>query len=240
MRTAILLGMVAAAVAGCTEARSEDAGSTVERNFAVGDFDRVDLAGNYDVNIRTGAKPSVHARGQEKMLERLVVEVHDGALRIHPRREDGFRLPWGRNHGKVTLDVTVPTLRGAQLSGAGDVKIDKVQGDRFEGGITGSGDLAIGQVDVGSLKIDITGAGGAKTQSGRAKSAEYSISGSGDIDAKGVATETASVSISGAGSVGAHATDTASVNIAGAGDVNLTGGARCKVSKAGAGNVRCS
>lgn len=241
MRTAILLGMVAAAsVAGCTDARGEDGGPTVERNYTVGDFDRIDLAGNYDVTVQTGAKPSVHAKGQEKIMERLVVEVRDGTLRVHPKRESGFRLPWGRNHGKVMLNVTVPSLRATQLSGAGQVKINEVKGDRFEGGIAGSGDLIIDRVELAWLKIDIAGAGGVKAGSGHAKTAEYSISGSGDIDAKGIATETASVSIAGAGNVGAQATNTASVNIAGSGDVNLTGGAKCTVSKAGAGNVRCS
>lgn len=240
MRTAILLGMVAAAsVAGCSEARSEDRGPTVERSFEVGDFDRMDMAGNYDVSVRTGEQPSVQAKGDQRVMERLVVEVRDGTLQVHPKKENGWRWRWG-DHGKVTLTVTVPTLRAAHLSGAGDVRISEVKGDRFEGGISGSGDLSIDRVGVGWLKLEIAGAGNAKAIAGHAKSAEYAIAGSGGIDAKGIVTETASVSIAGAGNVAAHASNTASVNIAGSGDVDLTGGAKCTISKAGAGNVRCS
>ena len=241
MRRTIMLGLAAAAVAasGCGEARSENGGPTVERSYKVGKFDRVDLAGAYDVTIRTGAAPGVSARGNEKMIERLIVEVRDGVLLIHPEKRKGFS--WGRwNHGKVSVSVTVPSLSGAQLSGAGDIRIDEVKGDRFEGGIAGAGDLAIDRVEVGALKFTIDGAGSAKVGSGRARSADYEINGAGDIDAKGLAAETAAVSIAGAGSVAAHASGTANVRIMGAGDVDMTGGAKCTISKAGAGDVRCS
>ncbi len=239
---AIVLGIAAAAaaVAGCSEARSEDGGPTVERSYKVGNFDRIDLAGAFDVTVHTGAAPSVKARGSEKMMERLVVEVRDGVLLIHPRKQSGFRWGGWSNHGKVVVAVTVPSLSGTQLSGAGDIRIDQVKGDSFAGGIAGSGDLTIDRIEVGSLKLDISGAGDARAKSGHAKTAEYDIAGAGGIDAKGITTETASVSIAGAGDVSAHASNTASVSIMGAGDVSVTGGAKCSISKAGAGSVRCS
>jgi len=240
MRKAVLVGMAAAvAVAACSAARSENGGPTVERSYAVGNFDRIDLAGNYDVTVHTGGKPGVQASGAEKVMERLVVEVRDGVLVIEPRKHDGFNWRWS-NHGKVTVNVTVPSLRGAQLGGAGNIRIDQVKGDRFEGGIAGSGDLTLERVEVSALKMGIAGAGSAKLGTGRVKTAEYDITGSGGIDAGGVAAETASISIAGAGDVKANAAKTASVDIMGSGDVDLKGGAKCTVSKAGAGNVRCS
>src|SRR5690349_23892044 len=89
MRMAVLLGMAAAALAGCSQARSENGGPTVERSFAVGNFDRIELGGNYDVTVRTGQKPGVQARGDEKVMERLTVEVRDGVLVIEPRKTEG-------------------------------------------------------------------------------------------------------------------------------------------------------
>ena len=237
MRVAVLMGVAAvAALAGCSQARSENGGPTVERSYSVGNFDKIDLAGAYDVTVRTGSAVSVKASGGEKVLERLKVEVRDGTLVIEPR-ERGWN--WG-NHGTVKVDVTVPSLSGAQLSGACDIKIDQVKGDRFEGGVKGAGDLTVDNVEVGALKLGIRGAGSAKALKGRAGSAEYEIAGAGDIDAQGVAAETAAVSIAGAGEVRANASKTAAVSIRGAGDVDVTGGAKCTISKAGAGNVRCS
>ena len=55
--------------------------------------------------------------------------------------------------------MTVPQLRAASLAGAGGIRIDKVQGDSFEGEVAGSGDLSIQSLDVGSLKVSIAGAG---------------------------------------------------------------------------------
>jgi hypothetical protein len=240
MKRAIALGIIAAAAAsaGCSEARSENGGPVVERNYQVGGFDRIALAGAYDTTVHTGAAPSVHARGNQKAIENLVVEVKDGILVIKQKSRMGFS--WGSRHGKVTLDVTVPSLRGAELAGSGDINIDKVAGDGFDGSIAGSGNMKVASVEVGKLKLSIAGSGNAAASSGRAKAAEYDIAGSGGIDAKGVAVETAKVSIAGSGDVSGQASNSASVDIMGSGNVEMTGGAKCSVSKAGSGSARCS
>src|SRR4051794_7918535 len=108
MRTAIAAGLAAAAIgtSGCANDRPQSPGPTIERNFAVGAFDRIELAGAYDANVRTGASPSVHAKGGENVLDRLVVEVRDGKLLIHPKERRGFHWGWGKS-GKVELTITV-------------------------------------------------------------------------------------------------------------------------------------
>lgn len=239
MRRAFALSIAAAviAVAGCGAARSEDGGPVVDRDYKVGSFDKIELAGSYDANVTTGGAPSVHARGNEKAIENLEVVVENGSLVIRSKNKG---WGWGSHHGKIALTVTVPSLRAAELAGSGDIKIDKVAGDSFSGAVAGSGNLSVGQVEVGNLKLEIAGSGNASAGSGRAKTADYGIAGSGGIDAKGVAVETASVSIAGSGGVDGQASNTASVSIMGSGDVNLTGGAKCTVSKAGSGNARCS
>ena len=47
MKRAIVLGITAAAIAatGCSEARSENGGPMVDRDYQVGGFDRIELAG---------------------------------------------------------------------------------------------------------------------------------------------------------------------------------------------------
>lgn len=243
MRKMIALAMVAAsgaAASSCGMARGQDAGPTVSRNYGVGDFNEIELAGRYDVDVRTGANPSVSARGPEELIERLVVEVKGNKLSIHPRKNKSwFRIGW-KSDEKVRLTVTVPSLQAATLAGSGVINVDKVQGDRFEGQIAGSGDLKLGSVDVGALKLGIAGSGGLEAGSGRARTAEYEIAGSGDVDAGGVAAEDLSISVAGSGNVRSNATKTAKVDIMGSGDVEVTGGARCTVNKAGSGDVRCS
>jgi hypothetical protein len=242
MRKSIAAAMIAAAAAtsGCGHDRSENGGPTIAKNYRVGNFDQLEVGGPFNVEVRTGANPSVSARGPQKMLEHMVVEVKSGKLVIRPDRQSGlFHSGW-HYRGNVEITVTVPMLRGAAIAGSGDIKVNAVKGEKFDGSVAGSGGLDVGSLDVQTLKLAVAGSGGTKIASGRAQSASYDIAGSGDIDAKGVQAQTADVSIAGSGNIAANASGTASVSIMGSGDVEVTGGAKCSVSKAGSGNVSCS
>jgi hypothetical protein len=242
MRKPIAAAVIAASAAtsACGHGGSEGAGPTVSRNYQIGNFQAIEVAGPYDVQVRTGANPSVSASGGEKLLERTVVEVRGDKLVIRPEKQNGwFHFGWGTS-GKANLTVTVPQLSGATIAGSGDIHVDKVQGNSFEGTVAGSGGIAVAAMNVQSLKLSIAGSGGVKAGAGKAQSAQYDIAGSGDLDAGAIQAQQAKVSIAGSGSVKAHATGTADVSIMGSGDVDVSGGAKCKVSKAGSGNVRCS
>jgi hypothetical protein len=230
----------AAATPACSHDRSENDGTTVSRSYQVGAFRQIEVAGPYDVEVRTGSNPGVAAKGAQKLLERTVVEVKGDKLLIHPEKQKGwFHTGWS-SRGKASFVVTVPELRAATIAGSGGIKVDRVTGASFEGTIGGSGGLVLAKTDVQTLKLTIGGSGAIQAGSGKARNAEYSIAGSGGINATGVSAEEAKVSIAGSGSVNATATDTAKVDIMGSGDVKVAGGAKCSVSKAGSGNVSCS
>jgi hypothetical protein len=241
MRKAILIGaaMTAMSTAGCAQSRGESAGPSMTRNYPVAGFERIEVGGPYEVTVTTGSAPSVRASGGERAIERMIVEVENGTLRIHSRKRSGMNFGWS-NSQPVQLVVTVPALTGAQIAGSGSISVDKVAGEMFEGGVAGSGELRLGQVDVKRLKAEIAGSGEIHAGRGRASTVDYGIAGSGDIDATGLVAEMASVSIAGSGEISANATDAAKVEIAGSGDVRMTGGAKCTISKAGSGNVQCS
>jgi len=232
--------LAAAALAGCHAHFDEGGGATVSKNYRVGNFQQIEVAGPYEVEVRTGSSPSVSASGSEKLLEHTQVEVEGDKLVIHPENQRGFfHWGWG-HHGKAHFVVTVPQLSGATIAGSGGITVDKIAGNAFEGEIAGSGGLQLTSVEVQSLKLSIGGSGDIKVGAGRAKAIEYGIAGSGSIDAGGITAEQAKISIAGSGSVKANATATANVEVMGSGDVNVSGGAKCTVSKAGSGNVRCS
>ena len=227
-----------AATSACGQSRGQDGGPIVSRNYQIGNFQQIEIAGPYDVQVRTGGNPSVSARGSERLLERTVVEVKGDKLVIRPEQKGWFQSV--SLHGKANFTVTVPQLRGATIAGSGDIKVDKVRGDRFEGVVAGSGGLDVGQLEVQTLKFSIAGSGDVKAASGRAQNVGLDIAGSGDIDTRGIRAQDADVSIAGSGNVAAHAGRTAKVSIMGAGDVEVTGGAKCSVTKMGSGEVRCS
>jgi hypothetical protein len=226
------------ALAGCGD--HAGGGATVSRNYQVGNFQQIEVAGPYDVEVRTGGGPSVSAHGSEKLLGRTVVAVQGDKLVIHTENNHGFfQFGWG-SHGKAHFTVTVPQLSGAAIAGSGGIHVDRVQGPAFEGQVAGSGGLDVGAMTVQQLKLSIAGSGSIKAGTGKAQSAEYEIGGSGDVDAAGIQAQQAKISIGGSGGVRANSTGTADVNVMGSGDVTVSGGAKCTVNKAGSGSVRCS
>jgi hypothetical protein len=229
---------ISLAAAGChmsADGKERDAGPKVSRNYQVGAFSKIEVAGPYEVKVVTGGQPGVSARGGENLLNETEVVVDGDTLEIRPRKRKGISWHW--SNGTAEFTVNAAALRAAAIAGSGGITVDKVAGD-FEADVAGSGDLRLLSVTGGKLKLAIAGSGGVMA-AGNAESVDISIAGSGDVDAKGLAARTADVSIAGSGNVAAHATETADVSIMGSGDVELTGGAKCSVSKMGSGDVHC-
>jgi Putative auto-transporter adhesin, head GIN domain len=239
MRKLIAAALVAASASACGQSHAEGGGPDTSRNYQVGNFKQIEVAGPYNVEVRTGSNPGVSARGSENLLDRTIVEVRGDKLVIRPQQHNSWFGGFSAR-GKADFTVTVPQLSGAAIAGSGNINVDRVQGASFEGGVAGSGNLSIAATDVQSLKFDIAGSGNVKAGAGKAQTAEYSIGGSGDVDAAGVTSQDLKISIAGSGGVRANATRTADVSMMGSGDVHIAGGAKCKVSKMGSGDVRCS
>jgi hypothetical protein len=243
MRAAILLASVLA-LGACNvsgharESREHIArGPTVKRDYQVSDFERIKLAGSHDVTVAVGPAASVSAEGDAESLDRLEIRVDGGTLRVGSKR-DGKWFSWDHDGRRVVVHVTVPRLSGAEIAGSGDLRMDKIEGDRFDGEIAGSGDMDIALLRVGHANFSIAGSGGI-TARGSAQKTNVSIAGSGDVDVGGFETRTASISVMGSGDVRANATETADVSVMGSGDVTMSGPARCSIHKMGSGDVHC-
>ena len=240
MRTALLIIGSALALGACNitadAQESDGGGGTGRRDFSVTSFDRVALAGSHNVIVTVGGAPSVRAEGDAKELERLEIKVEDGELKIGTRKTNG--ISFRRDHKGVTVHVTVPSLSGAMVAGSGDLRIDKVEGDRFAAAIAGSGDIEIAAMRVAEADFKIGGSGGIRA-SGAAQSSKLSVAGSGSLDLDALETQRTKVSLAGSGDVRARASEAADVSIMGSGNVTLSGSAKCSVSKMGSGDVRC-
>jgi len=237
-RRFITVAAVALLAGAChvgSKAEDREPGPQVGRNYQVGAFDHLEVAGPYEVNVVSGGAPAVSAKGGANLLDETEVVVENGTLKIRPKKRNGIHFNW--HDGKAVFTVNAAALHGAAIAGSGGINVDKVAGD-FEGEVAGSGDLKLASVGGGRIKLGIAGSGGIDA-AGKADSVKLEIMGSGDIRAAGLASRTADVSIAGSGNVAANASETADVSIAGSGDVEISGGAKCTVSKAGSGNVRC-
>ncbi|MEO6581040.1 MAG: head GIN domain-containing protein [Sphingomicrobium sp.] len=239
MKRIFVLAATALAASAChlgASAQDRDPGATANRNYQVGAFDKIEVAGPYDVTVATGRQAVVSARGGERLLDETEVFVEGGTLKIRAKKHTGMNVSWG-HRGKAEFTVSTRMLRGAQIAGSGELAVDKINGD-FNGSVAGSGDLRLASVNGGASEFSIAGSGSI-TAAGRSQSAKMEVAGSGDINAGALATSHADVSIAGSGNVRANASGTATVAILGSGDVEVTGGAKCSVSKHGSGNVTC-
>lgn len=204
--------------------------------YEIGEFDGLSTVGPQDVVITAGDSYSVRSEGSPEALALLEAVVEDGKLVIRPK--ETFRgWNWGRMES-ATFYVTAPRLRTVALAGSGDISVDRIEGESFEGSIAGPGELSIDSMDVDEVDFRIGGTGNVAA-AGTARITRVSIGGSGEVDAGGLLSETASVSIGGSGDVDLTVEREAQVSIAGSGDVDISGPARCSVTRMGGGTVRC-
>ncbi|HEX8215904.1 MAG TPA: head GIN domain-containing protein [Allosphingosinicella sp.] len=228
------------ALAACSAGARESDGEarTASRDFQVGAFRSVSLTGSPDVVVTVGGTPSVRAEGDARLVERLDIRVEDGDLKIGYRERNSWSFGFHRDR-HVTIHVTVPALAAATLTGSGDMRVDRVQGDRFVATVTGSGDLEVGQLRAAEAVFTLTGSGAIRAR-GSAQRSHVELAGSGDVDLAGLEIRDAVVSLHGSGDVSANATGAARVTLMGSGDVSITGPARCQIEKRGSGEVHCA
>lgn len=205
--------------------------------YELAQFAEISTVGPQDVVVTIGDTFSVRSEGSPGAVAQFEPVVEGDTLMIRPR--DGFN--WGnwRSLNGATFYVTMPRLDGVAVAGSGDVRIDRIEGERFEGTIAGSGELLIAAMEVDEADFKI-GGGGNVSAAGTARETQVAIGASGDVEAGALRSETASISIAGSGNVELAVEDEARVSIMGSGDVDIAGPGRCSVTRFGSGNVRCA
>lgn len=232
--------MFLAALAACSFGGGEEGdgvapqGSGTTRSYDVRDFTGVKLAGVDDVDVRVGPAFSVRAEGPAEVLDRLRIERDGNMLSVGRKRGVSF----GRSQGSAKIFVTMPRIADASLAGTGDLTVDRVEGEAFNGSLAGTGSLSVRGLAVRRVAFDLAGSGNL-TAAGRTDRLEVNLAGSGDIDARALTAGQGSVSLAGSGDVSAVVNGPATINLMGSGDVDLGSGARCTVRKMGSGSVRC-
>jgi hypothetical protein len=238
--TATLAGALALSGSAVLAERGAAAAGGAQRSYQVAGFDKVGQVGPNHVLVTVGPAASVRADGPRKTLDLYEVVVEHGALSIRPRHEHDWNDHDWRWHDiePATFYVTLPRLSGASTAGSGDIRVDRVTGERFAASVAGSGDIDVASLEVGDADFSVAGSGNLVAH-GRARQSRVSIAGSGEVKARDVASETASISIVGSGNVALTVRDDAHVSIMGSGDADIAGSARCTISRFGSGNVRC-
>ncbi|MBV7256388.1 DUF2807 domain-containing protein [Pacificimonas sp. WHA3] len=208
-----------------------------EKSWMVGNFEKIEVGGAFNVEIVTGSAQGVTASGPQEEIDRLVVEVNGRTLELGNRKSDKW-FDWSSSKGRLNITVTVPRLSSARLGGSGDVNVDNMVGDEVSLAVSGAGDLSVGNVTAETLNIAVSGSGDIGA-AGRCRDGSYRISGSGSIEAEELTCTTLDARIAGSGDILASASRTAKGSVAGSGDISVSGGAKCESEIKGSGTVTC-
>ena len=182
-------------LSGCAE---RAAGPPVTQQRAVNAFHSVDLRGTADVTVAIGAGPSLAITADAETLKNTTASVRNGVLVI----DNEPNWHWLGTSGKVTVQISTPTLNSLSINGAGNVVVS---------GASGSG-----------LALALQGAGNIKA-SGQTSALNARINGAGNMDLSRLVAGDATVAVNGTGSLKVHATVSLEATVNGVGSITYAG-----------------
>jgi hypothetical protein len=206
-----------------------------ERRVASG-FDRLSIAGSFQVEIHQGALEGVELSGDDNLLALVETKVEGTAgsavLRIRPK--DDVQL-----EPTQPLRVRIDLMRVAaiDLGGASHVTAPGLHASRLGVSIGGTGSVDLAGLQAERLAVNIGGSGRVSAD-GKAGSLAVNVGGSGDCSLSRFVVDEAKVSIAGSGKAEVNVGRQLSVSIAGSGQVTHTGAAVPQVSIVGSGRVQ--
>ena len=190
-------------------------GDVQTRTESIGDFDRLEIDGNFNVILDQTGKPGLRIEADENILD--VIKVYESGNKLEIRSEENIIRARKKN-----LYINFDELTKIEFSGAIKIRSEEeliFKSIRIAGG--GAADVRL-DIQAESLRIDISGAADFDLK-GQVEEADLLISGAGSFDLLDLRTEKTTIVISGAAHARVFATDELNVEISGAGAVRYKG-----------------
>lgn len=190
------LALLAMALSGCADAETGTTGSgktITDKRSLQGEFEKISLSVPANITVEVGKSPaSVELTGDDNIVKLFTTKIQNGVLVVDTDNKHF------NNHNEIRIAVTAPVLKAIDMSGAGKLDIENVQGDSFDISLTGACEgKARGKLD--NLSATMTGAGNLNLADLECKSAKLNVSGAGTAVVS--ATKSLDVDVSGAASV---------------------------------------
>ena len=210
---AVVAVIVVIATAGAREGPSASStggsGVSVTDHREVAPFSRVELAGANTLMIHVGVPQSVGVTGDDNLVGRVTTVVRADRLVIDNTGSFTTEAP-------MHVAVSVPSLDGVELGGAGTVTVDGVTGADFSAELAGDGTLVV---------------------SGTVQRATAVLAGAGTLDVHDLVATDATAQLSGAGTIRVHATSTLDATLSGTGTILYRGDPTVTMRNTGTGTV---
>jgi hypothetical protein len=210
-------------------------GTVITETRAVSTFDRVAFSSFGDLTIQPGEREGLTIEAEDNVLPEIRTEVRDHTLYISYADDNGW--PNVAPTRPVRLTLTVVDLSAVDLSGAGNLRVDRLTTDELLASLSGAGSLSVDDLEAQAATFLLSGAGGLDA-SGTTQDLDVVVSGLGSFEGGDLRSETAHVTVSGVGSATAWATRTLTADLRGLGSVDYYGEATVQKNVSGLGTVR--
>jgi hypothetical protein len=202
----------------CTVTRGNDtaetvrgSGNVITEEREVSDFTSIALQGWGKLVIDQTGSESFSITADDNFLPYIETEVRDRELIISIPSNTMFT-----DITDLTYQVTVKSLDGLELTGAGDIEILHLDAEDWQVNLSGAGNITVsGEVDTQTIVI----------------------SGAGGYNAEDLSSQQASIEHSGAGMAVVQVSDTLDVNISGVGSVEYIGDPTVNQTITGLGSI---
>jgi hypothetical protein len=185
-------------------------GELVSEEREIENFSKIDVSGNFDVEIDVGNEEKLEILAESNLLSYIRTEVKKQTLFISTRKNL-------RPRKDLKILITCTQLNAIECSGVNDI-------------------IASG-INSGEFAIDLSGAGSIDI-SGEADVLHIEVSGAADLMAKNLLTEDIKIYVSGAANAEVYASNSCVAEVSGAGYIELYGDAEdVKMDISGAGSL---
>ena len=145
-------------------------GDRITQKRPVGSFTSVVAEGAYSIDSVRQKEQSVQIEGDDNIVPLITTEVSNNILHINTQQNFSAREP-------LTIKISVPTLEGLSITGAGKIDVTDLKSEKFELDASGAPAITISG-EASLLKIDLSGAG--KVDAHQVHASQV------DVDTKGV------------------------------------------------------
>lgn len=201
------------------------------RDFAVVDFDRLEIGDAFDVTVVQGAVFSVNAKGDNRNLNDMRVDKSGSTLRIK------FSNHQDRQY-TTYVTITMPVIYGLNFSGAVNSRVTgfTTSISRFDASYSGA---SVGQVQLNAEEVYIWLSGASNGRLvGTGKKLEISVSGASELSSFDFLTESVSSVVSGSSVARVNASQQLNVTASGASEVIYRGNPQITADVSGASFLR--
>ncbi|OXA81726.1 Putative auto-transporter adhesin, head GIN domain [Flavobacterium aquidurense] len=223
-----------AANAQSSGSRIDGNGKVVTQTRNTAEYDAIKVSGSFDVDLVAGKEGKITIKGEENILDLIVVEVEDNTLKIQVKKNTNIHSSMGK---KVHLTVPFEKISELNLSGSGDIQSkDAIKTDKFLARLSGSGNFNLA-LNAAALELNLSGSGNVRLK-GSADSFTTKLSGSGNIDAGELKSKIVDVNVSGSGDSKVNCSENLTARVSGSGDIKYTGNPEKRdVKVSGSGNI---